>query len=148
MTCLEALLHVISTALFLPHNDHLTYLCNPRLPLLLYYLPSILLVASYGRQKILHLSHDCRTTALPRLALPLTYFTIPAAITQSSHNDAVLPTTGSVTYPYLINQSTVTSKYPTWHSTFSSAILSIDVARVSKEGFAGQGQYKHRGNGV
>lgn len=55
MTCLEALLDVISTALFLSHNDHVTYLCNPRLRLLLYYLPSIPLVTPYRRQKILHL---------------------------------------------------------------------------------------------
>ena len=47
MTCLGARLDVISTALFLPHNDHLTRLFNPRLPLLVYHLHNIPVVASY-----------------------------------------------------------------------------------------------------
>ena len=76
MTCLEALRDVISTALSLPHNDHLTYLCPSQAPLLLYQLPSTPLVTSYRRQKIFTPFHDCRTTALLKLALSLTYFTI------------------------------------------------------------------------
>ena len=47
MTSLEALVDVIAWALILPHNHHLTYLCNHTFPLLLYHLPSISIVASY-----------------------------------------------------------------------------------------------------
>ena len=64
------------------------------------------------------------------------------------YNDAVLPTKGSITYPYLGHQSTATSRYPITYSTFSPAVLSIDMPCVSKEGCAGQRQHEHRGNGV